>query len=138
MTLRILLVDDNTVFLTAVRKFLVVLSYVEVVAEAHGGRQALELATQLQPDLVLLDIAMPDLNGLDVAKAMATFLLPPRIIFLSMHDEPSYRAAAKQLGAIGYVGKGDFVSDLLPLLDGLSEVTSGHAVGGNFEPGSDR
>jgi DNA-binding NarL/FixJ family response regulator len=136
MTIRILLVDDNVVFLAAVKSFLQMLDGVEVVAEAHGGRQAIALALQLQPDLVLLDIAMPDLNGLEVAKAMAESLLPPRIVFLSMHDNPSYRRAAKELGAFAYVGKGDFVSDMTPILDGLINATAGHKVDQNFEQGT--
>ena len=119
MTLRTLLVDDNTTFLTAVRKFLRTLPQVEVIGEAHDGKSALELAQSLHPDLVLLDIVMPGMGGLEVATALQSSAPCPRIVFLSMHDSASYRTAARELGARGYVGKGDFVVDLVPLIDSI-------------------
>lgn len=117
MTIRIMLVDDNRTFLAAVRNFLVMLPDVELVGEAHDGRAALSLAHKVSPDLVLLDIVMPQMNGLEVAESLNHFASPPAIIFLSMHDSESYRAAARDLGVFGYVGKGDFVADLVPLID---------------------
>ena len=121
MTIRILLVDDNKTFLAAVRNFLLTLPQVEVVAEAHEGKSALVLAEQLRPDLVLLDIVMPGMGGLEVAAALQALETPARIIFLSMHDSKSYRAAARELGVHGYVGKGDFVLDLVPLISSISD-----------------
>jgi len=120
VSVRILLVDDNKTFLTAVRNFLVTLPQVEVVGQAHDGKTALALTKQLAPDLVLLDIVMPGMGGLDVAAALQTRDTPPRIIFLSMHDSQSYRTAARELGVYGYVGKGDFVVDLVPLIDSIN------------------
>lgn len=120
MTMRIMLVDDNRTFLAAVRNFLVMLPDVVVVGEAHDGRSALTLAQEVAPDLVLLDIAMPEMNGFEVAESLGHFNKPPTIIFLSMHDSASYRVAAQDLGAYGYVGKGDFVVDLVPLIDRLA------------------
>lgn len=117
MTIRILLVDDNRTFLTAVRNFLILQPDVEIVGEAHDGRAALSLAHEMNPDLVLLDIVMPEMNGLEVAESLRHFENPPRVIFLSMHDSESYRAAASDIGAYGYIGKGDFVVDLVPLID---------------------
>ena len=119
MTVRILLADDNRTFLTAVRHFLHMLPEVTVVAEAHDGREALALALETNPDLILLDIVMPDMSGLDVAQCLRQTQNPPRIVFLSMHDSESYRSAARNLGAYGYVGKGDFVVDLVPLIERL-------------------
>jgi CheY-like chemotaxis protein len=119
MTIRIMLVDDNRTFLAAVRNFLVMLPDVAVVGEAHDGSSALRLAQEVAPDLVLLDIAMPEMNGLEVAESLSQFEEPPNFIFLSMHDSQSYRAAARDLGAYGYVSKGDFVVDLVPLIDVL-------------------
>ena len=120
MTLQILLVDDNRTFLAAVKNFLDTLPQVEVVGQAYNGRSALALAEQLQPDLVLLDIVMPEMNGLDTAAALQKMASPPRIVFLSMHDSAAYRTAARELGARGYIGKGDFVADLVPLIDSIS------------------
>lgn len=120
MTIRILLVDDNKTFLTAVNNFLLTLSGVEVVGQAHAGAAALALAAKLAPDLVLLDIVMPEMNGLEVAAALQAMANPPYIVFLSMHDSASYRTAARELGAWGYVGKGDFVLDLVPLIESIA------------------
>jgi DNA-binding NarL/FixJ family response regulator len=116
MTLKILLVDDNLTFLAAVRKFIGLLPGTEIVAEAHDGQVALDLAAQLQPDLMLLDVVMPRMGGLDVAKALRTWVKAPRILFLSMHDNESYKSAAHELGALGFVGKADFVAELLPII----------------------
>jgi len=125
LTVRVLLVDDNHTFLGAVRHFLLLLPQVEVVGEAHDGKSAVQLAAQVEPDLVLLDIVMPEMNGLEVAAALNRFAKPPHIVFLSMHDSASYRTAARELGALGYIGKGDFVVDLVPLIDRLSTATTG-------------
>ena len=122
MTVRTLLVDDNKTFLAAVRNFLLMVPGVEIVGEAHDGWAAVEMANQLHPDLLLLDIAMPEMSGLEVAQVLKDSQLPPRIVFLSMHDSASYRAAARDLGAFGYVGKGDFVADLIPIIDRLGEL----------------
>lgn len=121
MALKILLADDSLTFLSAVKQFLAMLPVAEVVGEAHDGQQAIDSAQKLQPDLVLLDIVMPNLNGLDVAKALMGSAHPPRIVFLSMHDNDSYRAAAKDLGVYGYVGKSDFVNQLLPMISTMAE-----------------
>ncbi len=120
MTLKILLVDDNLNFLSSVKHFLAMFPDTQVIAEAHNGHQALALAHALQPDLVLLDIVMPGPNGLEVAKAMQSWPKPPKVVFLSMHDNESYRTAVSTLGVLGLVGKGNFVVELLPIISGLS------------------
>jgi DNA-binding NarL/FixJ family response regulator len=117
--LKVLLVDDNQVFLTAVRKCLATLPGVDVIAEAHDGCAALEKAEQLHPDLVLLDIAMPKLNGLEVARTMQAWPNAPRIVFLSMYDSGHYKSAAHDLGVLGFVSKSDFVVQLLPIISEL-------------------
>jgi DNA-binding NarL/FixJ family response regulator len=124
MTLRILLVDDNPTFLATVKKSLAMVPGAEVVAEANNGYQALALAQRMEPDLVLLDIVMPGPSGLEVAKVMQGWAKSPRVLFLSMHDNESYRAAAKALGAPGLVGKANFVTELLPFIVDLVALTS--------------
>lgn len=119
MTIRILLVDDNPTFLSAVWQFIDMLPDVEVIGQARDGLEALTKAQELKPDLVLLDIAMPNANGLEVARRMQSWETPPRIVFLSMHDNVAYRDVARDLGAIGFVGKADFVDGLLPILERL-------------------
>ena len=114
-----MLVDDNRTFLAAVRKFLMLQPGTQVVAEAHNGTDALALAAQVHPDLILLDIVMPGMNGFEVAKSMQAWPKSPQILFLSMHDNESYRLAARKIGALGLVGKSDFVVELMPMIDSL-------------------
>jgi CheY-like chemotaxis protein len=89
------------------------------VGAARSGAQALEMAERLRPDLVLLDIVMPGMTGLDAARVMNTWPMPPKVIFLSLHDNVFYRAAARELGAVALVGKANFVIELLPVIAGL-------------------
>ena len=124
MTVRTLLVDDNKTFLAAVRNFLTMVPDVEIVGEAHDVWSAVELAKSLNPDLVLLDIVMPEMNGLEVGQALKNASHPSRIVFLAMHDSESYRTAARELGAFAYVGKGDFVADLIPIIDQLVDAVA--------------
>jgi len=125
MTLQILLVDDNLTFLASVKKSLKLLPNTKLLAEAHNGVEALALAQSLQPDLVLMDIVMPGLSGLEVAKAMQAWPRAPRVLFLSMHDNESYSLAAHALGSLGLVSKSDFVTELLPILAGLAASSKG-------------
>jgi len=120
MSLRILLVDDNHTFLNAVCQCLAMMPEAEVVGHAYDGAEALAKAQALQPDLVLLDIAMPLMTGLEVATQMQTWPKPPRILFLSLHDNESYRTATRELGAVALVGKSNFVADLMPIVSSLA------------------
>ena len=124
MTLQIMLVDDNLTFLASVKKTLKLVTGTQVVAEAHNGAQALEMAQRLKPDLMLLDIVMHGLSGLEVAKAMQSWPQSPRVLFLTMHDNESYRTAAQALGALGLVGKANFVTELLPIISNLAAQSS--------------
>lgn len=123
--LRILLADDNLTFLASVKKALAMVAHTEVVGEAHDGAQALALAQYLKPDLVLLDIVMPGKTGLEVAKTMQGWPHAPKILFLSMHDNDSYRSAALAMGALGLVGKANFMSELLPIVASLACPSAG-------------
>lgn len=126
MTITVLLADDNPVFLASVWGLLYVLPNTKIIAAARDGEEALTKAWQLQPDLLLLDIAMPKLNGLDVARAMQSWSHAPRIIFLSLNDGEAYRAAARDLGAFGFVAKSDFVVGLIPLIERMVANESGN------------
>ena len=120
MVMTILLADDNQTFVSAVRKFLDLIPGTKVIGQAGDGHETLRKARQLQPDLVLLDISMPEMSGLEVARQMRSWQQAPQLVFLSMHDSVDYRAAARELSAAGFIGKADFVVDLPPLLERLS------------------
>ncbi len=119
MPLKILLVDDNATYATAVRHFLDRLPGAVVTGQAADGKSALMQVRENPPDVVLLDIAMPGMNGLELARALLELPKPPRIIFLSMHDNQEYRAAAQALGA-DFVSKSDFVAQLMPMLNRMA------------------
>lgn len=109
---RILLADDHTLVRAGIRSLLESIDDVEVVAEAGEGREALELITKHRPDVALLDIGMPGLNGLEVAKRTPQASPRTRIIILSMHADPAYVKKALRAGAVGYLLKGASVAEL--------------------------
>jgi DNA-binding NarL/FixJ family response regulator len=130
VTLKILLVDDSHSFLRAVQLFLSTLLDVEVVGRAHDGREALATVERLRPDLVLLDIVMPGMSGFEVAQALRSWPQPPRIVFLSLHDNPAYRAQARLHGAEAFVSKGDFGVEVIPILQALAAGSVADRSGG--------
>ena len=141
MAFKILLVDDNRSFLATIAPLISALEGAEVVGEAHDGLEALTMATVLVPDLLLLDIAMPRLNGLEVAQRMQSWMHKPRIVFLTMHQQDSYRLAAQELGAEGCYDKGEFFTDVLPRVERMVEhasmpVTIGATLTGGLTRGT--
>ena len=91
MTIRLALVDDNRAFVASVRNHLATEPDLLVVGQAFEGQDALRMIRELKPDVVLLDIAMPDMNGLEVARCIQRLDRAPAVIFLTMHDNTSYR-----------------------------------------------
>lgn len=105
-TIRVLLADDHRLVRAGLRALLESLGGVQVVAEAGNGYEALQLAEQHQPDIVVMDIGMEGLNGLEAAARIAKFHSAPRIIILSMHANEEYVRRSLQAGAAGYLLKG--------------------------------
>jgi len=110
--IRILLADDHTLVRAGIRSLLESIDDVEVVAEAGEGREALELIAKHRPDVALLDIGMPGLNGLEVAKRTPQASPGTRIIILSMHADAAYVKKALRAGVAGYLLKGASVVEL--------------------------
>jgi len=102
---RVLLADDHTLVRKGIRALLQALPGVEVVAETADGREALALIEQHRPDVALLDITMPGLNGLEVAARSAKLSPQTRIVILSMHAGEAYVAQALSAGVAGYLLK---------------------------------
>ena len=88
----------------------------DVVGFARNGEQAIQLALTLNPDLVVLDISMPVLNGLEVGALLRGLACGPKLIFLSVHDDPDFIRAACSIGALGYVVKNRMATDLVPAI----------------------
>ncbi len=116
---RILLVDDSPVFLAAAVSLLPASEGIEVVGTAGSGREALERVAVLKPDLVLMDLAMPDMNGLEAISRIAAMPDRPRVILMTGYVERAYRAAALRVGADGVLQKADLNEQLLPLIRDL-------------------
>jgi DNA-binding NarL/FixJ family response regulator len=108
----VLLADDHTLVLAGIRGLLAHVAGVEVVGQAEEGHEALRLTETLRPDVVLLDIGMPGLNGLEVAQRLNRFDPAIRVIILSMHASEEYVLKALRAGAAGYLLKGSAVAEL--------------------------
>ncbi len=102
---RILLADDHAVLRAGLRLLLNSQADLEVVGEAASGMETLTLAETLQPDLILLDLSMPGLGGLDALRVLRHTAPCSRILILTMHDDPQYLRQALKSGAAGYVLK---------------------------------
>lgn len=110
--LRVLLADDHQLVRAGLRALLERIPGVEVVAEAGDGREALRLAQAHRPDLVMMDILMPELNGLEAAARLASKLPQTRVVMLSMNTSPEFVLQALQAGAAGYLLKNISPSEL--------------------------
>jgi DNA-binding NarL/FixJ family response regulator len=112
---RVLLADDHSIVRRGLRSLLEEAGY-SVVAEAIDGHEAVRLCEEHRPDLVILDIAMPKLNGIEVAARTQKLDRPPGVIMLSMHADESYILRALAAGARAYLLKSATDEDLLPAI----------------------
>jgi len=112
-TLRILLVDDFAPFRSYARSVLAECPEYEIVGEATDGLEALQKAKELQPSLILLDISLPKLNGIQVAKQLRTVAPAFSVLFLTAHNSPDMVPLALSMGALGYVSKWSAARDLV-------------------------
>ncbi len=103
--LRVLLADDHTLVRAGLRKLLESIAGIEVVGEAEDGRKVVDLAQDLQPDLVLMDISMPGLSGLVATARLVKAWPKMRILILSMHQNEEFVRQALRSGAVGYILK---------------------------------
>ena len=103
--IRVLLADDHGLFRAGLRSLMQSFDGMEIVAEARDGREALQLARTHRPDVALMDIVMPELNGLDAAAGMATVSPETRTIMLSMNSGEEYVLHSLRSGAVGYLLK---------------------------------
>src|SRR5689334_2835042 len=104
-SIRVLLADDHKLVRAGFRSMLQGLGNVEIVAETGDGREALELIRTHRPDVALLDITMPSLTGLEVARRVADEIQGVRVVILSMHTSEDYIARAVRAGVSGYLLK---------------------------------
>jgi DNA-binding NarL/FixJ family response regulator len=112
MKTRVLLADDHDLVRAGIRSLLEKMSDIEVVAETGNGHEALELTKKLLPEVILLDIALPGLNGLEALARLTKELPAVKVIILSMHANEEYVMQALRGGACGYLVKDAAVSEL--------------------------
>ena len=120
---QIVVIDDNEIFRTTLCDFLAHLPDVTVVAAGHDGREALRLVETLKPDILILDLQMPEVDGLEVLQRLQSLATPVRVLVLSAHSALDYRQQALDVGADAYVEKGDvkrFAATLRQLISTLS------------------
>jgi two-component system response regulator NreC len=120
--IRLLVADDHKIFRQGIKKLLEEQNDLQVVGEAADGREAVKKAEELKPDLVLMDVAMADLNGLQATRLIKKSLPDAKVLMLTMHKNEEYVLQSFQAGASGYVLKEGAVEEL---------VTAIHSVYGN-------
>ncbi len=111
--IRILLADDHAVVRQGFKMILGAQSDMEIIGEAGNGRDAVELAENLRPDVIVMDVAMPELNGIEATRRLATSLPHTRVVALSMHKDSVYVREILRAGARGYLLKDSGAADLV-------------------------
>jgi two-component system response regulator NreC len=122
--LRILLADDHIVVRTGLRALLERQRNLEVVGESENGRETVELAAALGPDVVVMDVGMPILNGIEATKTIVTQRPATAVVILSMHADESYVMRALKAGARGYLLKDSAAADLISAIHAVSQNKS--------------
>ena len=122
-TIKLMLVDDHDVVRTGLRSFLDTQPGVEVIAEARNGLQALEKAREAQPDIVLMDITMPDMDGMEATKQLKKLYPDCQVLVLTVHADKQYFMKMLSVGASGYLTKQAAADELIAA---IQAVAAGH------------
>ncbi len=122
--IRVLLADDHTVVRQGLRALLAAEPDIEVVGEADNGRQAVQLARECNPDVAIMDIAMPVLNGLEATRQLTRLVPTTKVLVLSSYSDDSYVQQITQAGAAGYLVKHTAANELLKA---VREANKGNA-----------
>ena len=110
---KVLIVDDQLPFREASRMVVEMTDGFAVVGEAENGEEAVEMAAGLKPDLVLMDVQMPGIDGLEATRRIMDLDDPPLVLVMSTHESGNYEGPAQDAGALGFVPKSSFGMDRL-------------------------
>jgi DNA-binding NarL/FixJ family response regulator len=113
---KVLSVDDDQRFLEVAADFLSSHPEIEVAGFGHSGFEALQMVERLSPDLVLMDLSMPEMNGLEAVRRIKAKPRSPRVLMLTMYEAEDFCALAQEAGADGFITKADFGESLWPLV----------------------
>ena len=117
--IKVLLADDHSIMRAGLRRIIEESEDIEVVAEADDGRAAIRLAREKVPDVAVIDISMPGLDGLEVVSQLKNYLPDLPIIILTMHEEEQYVVRAIEAGAMGYVTKRSAPEHIVKAIHGV-------------------
>ena len=129
--IRILLADDHAVVRQGFKMILGAQADMEIVGEAGNGREAVELAEELRPDIVVMDVAMPELNGIEATRRLAASLPHTRVVALSMHKDSVYVRETLRAGARGYLLKDSPAGDLVSAVRAVASEPPWQSCGNN-------
>jgi DNA-binding NarL/FixJ family response regulator len=129
-TTRIVLADDNLSFRGTLKAILSLQTDIEIVGEAATGREAIRQVVELRPDVLVLDIRMPDYDGLQVLSQLRQVDDQTRVVILSLWDNAEYRRTATERGASAYLVKGTAFTQLLPVIRGTTTLRTTPAQAG--------
>jgi two-component system response regulator NreC len=121
--IRVLIADDHEIVRTGLRMMLSAQEGITIVGEAEDGRQALELAEELRPDVVLMDLTMPDMNGIEATRRILECCPESKVLALTIHEDEAYFFQMLNAGAMGYVPKRAAPVDLMRA---IQVVNQGH------------
>lgn len=123
--IRVILADDHTILRDGIRALLADETDIQLIGEAEDGRAAVRMACELRPDIVIMDIAMPLLNGLEATRQIKRHLPETEVLILSMHDNEEYIRQVLAAGAMGYILKDAAARELI---EAIKTVRRGEAV----------
>ena len=119
--IRVALIDDHALVRDGIRALLAVMPQLEVVGEAGSGAEALELLARVQPDIVLMDIGLKDINGLELTKRLRTEYPAIKVMILSMYDNQEYVSTSLEVGACGYVLKDAPSREIIAAIEAIAD-----------------
>lgn len=125
--LTLLIADDHEAFLSAAERHLRRVDGIKVIGRAANGLDAVAQAEALKPDVVVLDLAMPEMGGLQATRLIKAQDQPPWIIIASHFDDPEHREHAQRAGADAFISKLNYIADLVPMLQARIDARSGAA-----------